>query len=185
MLKTLHNESDAVQIVHNVHNADTKGAFEQFEHYEHEHKQIAPFVADDVDGDFDERAAIIEHDAGIPRAWAEAFARVSLMQCPKNVTRRGWQRIVDNTGRLLDDKNHLRDMVRYGWTVEDIFGCHPMAPEVRQDVKGLLLLLGDSEVISVVNANVIGLKCSSGSMLFYRRPINPSPERVMIWGLNP
>jgi|GEM_PF-6917396 len=139
--------------------------------------------ADDWQESFDERAAIIEHEAGIPRDSAEAFARVCLKR-PASITKQGWQRIVDNTGRLLDDKNNLHEMVRHGWSIADIFGCHPGAPEVRQDVKGLLLLLDESEVISIVNEKVIGLRRThSGSMLFYRKPLNPSPERVMIWEL--
>lgn len=145
---------------------------------------IAAWNSHDWQEEFDHRVAIIENDAGIPREWAEAFARVCLMQRPSNLSRHGWQRTVNNTGRLLDNKNHLRDMVRYGWGIPDIFGCHPIASETRQDVKGFLLLLDENEKIISINDKAISLCTRSGSTLYYRRPLNPSSERVMIWELN-
>lgn len=131
-----------------------------------------------------ERAAIIEHEAGIPRVWAEAFARVCCMNRPASIPPTHWQRIVDNTGRLLDDSRHLHDMARYGWSVADIFGVHPGAPINRQDAKGLLLLLRENEVVVIVDAHAIGLRDTrTGNLLFYRHPLNPTNEKIMLWEL--
>jgi len=133
---------------------------------------------------FEERAAIIEHEAGIPRQWAEAFARVCCMQRPESIPPAHWQRIVDATGRMLDSPQHIQDMVRYGWSVADIFGVHPAAPINRQDAKGLLLLLREHEAIAIVDANTIGLRNTrTGNLLFYRHPLNPTRERIMLWEL--
>lgn len=132
----------------------------------------------------EERTAIIEHEAGIPREWAEGFARICCMKKPESINRHAWQRIIDNTGRLLDSATHLRDMVRFGWGITDIFGCHPTAPESRPDAKGLLLLFHEHEAIAVVDAKAIGLRNTrTGNLLFYRKPLNPAPERIMLWEL--
>ena len=139
-------------------------------------------AGDDV---FAERVALIEIEAGIPGEWAEAFARVCFMQRPAKMTQQGWQCIVDNVGCLLDNKSHLRDMMHYSWSVADIFGCHPTAPETRPDAKGLLLLLNKNEVISIINEKSIGLRTLTGALLHYWKPLNPSLERVMIWDLKP
>jgi hypothetical protein len=49
-----------------------------------------------------ERAAIVEHDGGIPREWAEGFARLDPARPPSDVPLRRWQRFVDDVGLFLD-----------------------------------------------------------------------------------
>ena len=132
--------------------------------------------------DWQERAAIIEHEAGIPREWAEAFARVCCMPRPASLSAASWQRVIDHAGRMLDNPSILRDLVRHGWGLADVFSVHPRAPEHRQDAKGLLMLMQEAEVISVINEQVIGLRHKEGgAMLYYRRPLSRTPGRVMIW----
>jgi hypothetical protein len=46
----------------------------------------------------DERAAIIELDGGIPRAWAEGFARLNPDRAPADMPLRRWRRFVDEVG---------------------------------------------------------------------------------------
>ncbi len=141
--------------------------------------------ANDWQEKFDECAAIIEYGAAIPRDWAEAFARVCLMQRPANISEQGWQRIIDNSGRLLDNKNHLRDMVRYGWTVDDIFGVDESATEKWQGAKGLLLMLDDNEVTSIASEYVIDLRHSySGDVLHYTKPPSPSANQWVLQGVS-
>lgn len=131
---------------------------------------------------FEERAAIIEYQAQIPRKWAEAFARIDLMRKPHSISAEDWQRVVDGTGKLLD--GHISVLVQHGWSIADIFGCHPVAPVRRYDVKGLLLLMRENEVIAIINNQSIGLQNpQTGNTLFYRRPLNSSPDRIMLWEL--
>jgi hypothetical protein len=47
------------------------------------------------------RAAIVEHDGGIPRAWAEGFARLHPDHPPSDVPPRRWHTFVDDCGRFL------------------------------------------------------------------------------------
>jgi hypothetical protein len=49
----------------------------------------------------EERAAIVEYDGGIPRAWAEGFARLDLSKPPRHVSVQRWQRFIDDCGLFL------------------------------------------------------------------------------------
>jgi len=54
-------------------------------------------------GDVEEgRAAIVEHDGGFPRAWAEGFARLHPDRPPDGVPLKRWQTFIDDCGRFLD-----------------------------------------------------------------------------------
>ena len=66
---------EVVQNVQNVQNPSADPTFEQFEQFEHRaaHAQTPVDTWRDTE---DERAAIIEHDCGAPRVWAEALARL-------------------------------------------------------------------------------------------------------------
>ena len=46
----------------------------------------------------EERAAVIEHDGGTPRAWAEGFARLDPSKPPEDMPQRRWLRFVDDCG---------------------------------------------------------------------------------------
>ena len=48
--------------------------------------------------ELDERAAIIEYGAGVPRRWAEGFAALCAMSAPTGFAPERWQRIVDAVG---------------------------------------------------------------------------------------
>src|SRR6266542_3026649 len=49
-----------------------------------------------------ERAAIVEHEGKISRAWAEGFARLDPDQPPGDMPPHRWQRFVDDVGLFLD-----------------------------------------------------------------------------------
>ncbi|GEM_PF-4278609 len=132
--------------------------------------------------DYAERAAIIEYGAGIPRQWAEAFAHVCLMPRPEPIRKADWQRMIDHAGAMLDSPETLKAFVAHGWSVADVFAVHPAAPMYRQDCKGLLLLMREAETITSITAHAIGLqRAGSQTTLYYRKPIAPCAERIMLW----
>jgi hypothetical protein len=49
-----------------------------------------------------EHAATVEHDAGIPRAWAEGFARLHPDGPPGDVPLKRWLTFIGDVGRFLD-----------------------------------------------------------------------------------
>lgn len=131
---------------------------------ETEHDEPAPDIWND---EHEERAAIIEHDGGAPRAWAEGFARLDLTRSPADVPPRRWLRFVDNCGRFLDDGGAGKAMA-LGWGPLDLFGCDHERPFARVDRMGLLWLLNGSAVVELRRDRAI-IKTESGALQTYRR----------------
>src|SRR5690349_17244654 len=51
-----------------------------------------------------ERAAIPEYDGGIPRLWAEGFARLHHDRPPGDVPPKRWVALINDIGRFLDSQ---------------------------------------------------------------------------------
>jgi hypothetical protein len=128
----------------------------------------------------DERAAIIEHDGGIPRAWAEGFARLHPDPPPSNVPLRRWQRFVDDVGLFLDSP-FCAITAALGWGPYDLFGCDRDRPFARIDHAGLLWLL-DGDKLVALTENTATIERRTGARQTYRRKPN-TPGRVLAWEL--
>lgn len=133
----------------------------------------------DAAGVLDERAAIIECGADIPRRWAQGYAALCSMSPPSGFSPERWQRIVDATGAFLD--RWAADVIACGWSDLDVFGCDRNRPDARFDCMGLLLLLDRMEVVGI-DAEGADLRSPTGAMQRYRR--RPLPSRtVSLWDL--
>jgi hypothetical protein len=66
-----------------------------------------------IDDDYEERAAIIEHDGGIPREWAEGFARLDPARPPAGLTLQRWHTVIEAIGIFLD--KWAGEAVAKGW----------------------------------------------------------------------
>jgi hypothetical protein len=135
----------------------------------------SPGSADDLD----ERAAIIEYGAGIPRAWAEGFAALSSMPAPTGFSSARWQRIVDAAGGFLD--RWASKAIECGWSDLDVFGCDQSAPDRRFDCMGLVMLLDRMEVVGI-DAEGADLRFPDGVMQRYRRKPLPA-HTISLWEL--
>ena len=62
--------------------------------------EIAAFL--DAEGQFEERAAIMEHDGGLPRFAAEGLARVLLANVPDGVDAADWSFFVSKAIVIMD-----------------------------------------------------------------------------------
>jgi hypothetical protein len=127
----------------------------------------------------EERAAIIEHDGGVSRAWAEGFARLHPDRPPGDVPLRRWRRFVDDVGLFLD--KWARYAAALGWGPYDLFGCDRDRPFARIDQAGLLWLLNGDKLIAL-SENTATIETRTGARQTYRR--KPSGEhRVLAWEL--
>ena len=115
----------------------------------------------------EERIAIIEHDGQIPYDWALPIAKIQLRAKPESITKEKWQIITNNLEMLI---YYLQDIIAHQWTISDIFGCHPIAPEKRFDVMGLLMLLNEGDRIIEVSRDIIRIQGGRGSIAGYYRP---------------
>lgn len=129
--------------------------------------------------DLDERAALIEEGAAVPRTWAEGFAALCAMPAPTGFSTARWQRIVDATGKFLDTWADMA--IACGWTDLDVFGCDPDRPDARFDAMGLALLLDRCDVVAVDKAGA-DLVTGTGARQRYRRRPLPATT-VSLWQL--
>jgi hypothetical protein len=128
------------------------------------------------------RAALVEHDGNIPRAWAEGFARLDPNRPPADVPTMRWRRFVGDVGRFLDGP-FCTVAATLGWGPFDLFGCHRARPFARIDQAGLLWLLNGHKLIALTE-NTATIETRAGARQTYRR--KPSePGRVLSWEFMP
>ncbi len=96
-----------------------------------------------------------------------SIAKIQLRAKPESITKEKWQIITNNLEMLI---YYLRDIICHKWTISDIFCCHPIAPEKRFDVMGLLMLLNEGDRIIEVSKDVIRIQGGRGSIAGYYRP---------------
>lgn len=128
----------------------------------------------------DERAAIVEYTAGVPRAWAEGFARLDPDRPPGDVPPRRWRRFVDDCGRFLDGGFAAR-AAALGWVSCDLFGCDRDRPFARIDQAGLLWLL-DGDRLIALSENTATVETGTGTREIWRRKSSAS-GRALVWKL--
>ena len=128
----------------------------------------------------EERAAIVEHDGGIPRAWAEGFARLDPERPPSDVPLKRWQCFIDDVGRFLDSP-FCAVAAALGWGPHDLFGCDRNRPFARIDHAGLLWLLNGDKLIALTE-NTATIERRTGARQTYRRKPN-EPARMLVWEL--
>ena len=175
--------------VQNVQNVQNPAPTPPFEHSEQiaQRTQEAPTAREPVETPGwseteDERAAIVEHDGKIPRAWAEGFARIDPDRPPSDVPAKRWLRFVDDVGLFLDGP-FCAIAAALGWGPLDLFGCDRDRPFARIDQAGLLWLLNGEKLIAL-SENTAAIETKTNSRQTYRR--KPSePDRVLAWELAP
>lgn len=117
---------------------------------------------------WEERAAHLEYDAGLPRAWAEHFAKLIVGETPGDFSPTRWQAALD--GALAFADKWAAEAHRLGWDVSEVFGLHPTAPAARVDCRGLAWLLGDgSQVVTMDGASAEISTRGGGRQHYYRR----------------
>jgi hypothetical protein len=183
----LSTPSLSVQNVQNVQNSPPPPAFEHSKQIEQGTKPAAsPAQLDRALGTWGdaeaERAAIIEHDGGIPWEWAEGFARLDPDRPPADVPPKRWQRFVDDVGRFLDSP-FCAVAASLGWRQHDLFGCDRDRPFARIDQCGLLWLLDGANPLALTE-NAATIEMPTGARQTWRRKPN-EPGRVLAWELPP
>lgn len=130
----------------------------------------------------EERAALVEYDAGAPRAWAEALARLHPGQPPADVTPGRWLQFIDDCGRFLDagwaDRAAVLD-----WHPLNLFGCDRERPFARLDRAGLLWLLNGGKLVALTRDTAVIETSTGARQTYYRRPLE-ADRVVLAWELD-
>jgi hypothetical protein len=115
----------------------------------------------------EERAAIVEYDGDIPRAWAEGFARLDPDRPPRFVPAKRWRLFVDDVGRFLDG-GWVGKATALGWGPYDLFGADRDRPFARVDCAGLVWLLNGDRLLALTESAAL-IETRTGARHTYRR----------------
>ena len=130
--------------------------------------------------DLDERAALVEYGANVPRRWAEGFAALCLMPAPTGFTPKRWRRIIDAAGTFMD--RWAAKTAGCGWSDLDVFGVDADRPDARFDAMGLVLLLDRARIVSLDSTGAdLVVQPGDARQRFRRRPLPPGT--VSLWDL--
>ena len=129
----------------------------------------------------EERAAIVEHDGGAPRGWAEALARVDPARPPAGVPPQRWLAFLDDCGRFVDGGWAERASI-FGWGPLDLFGCDRERPFAHVDRLGLLWLLNGGTIIELHRDRAV-IETRTGARQNYRRRPLDIGRIVLAWEL--
>jgi hypothetical protein len=165
-----HNDAAHVQIVQNVQNPSPAPPIERFEQFEQQ--------ADTWTDAHEERAAIIEHDGGAPRVWAEALARLDPARPPADVPVEYWLRFIDACGHFLDGGWHEK-AAALGWGPLELFGCDRNHPFGKVEAMGLLWRIGDYPLEALTRNHALATTPNGGVHFLRRRP--SLPGQVLPW----
>ena len=130
--------------------------------------------------DLEERAALVECGANVPRRWVEGFAALSSMPAPTGFSPERWQRIVDAAGVFID--KWAAKAIASGWSDVDVFGVDPTAPDRRFDCWGLIMVLDRCEIVGIDESGAdLVAQPGEARLRFRRRPLPTAT--VSLWQL--
>ena len=128
-----------------------------------------------------ERTAIIEVEAGVPRVWADAVARLCVMPRPASIPENNLRQLVDDAVCFVEC--HGTEATTAGWTTLDMFGVDASRPLARFDQAGAIALLHGAEVVRITPEKIVLRRNDSKNELsLYRRLVDREP-RALLWDL--
>ncbi len=127
----------------------------------------------------EEPAAIVEYDGGIPREWAEGFARLRPDRPAHGVPLGRWCRFLDDIGKFLDG-GWAAEAWALGWGPLDLFGCSRDKPLGRVDSAGLLWMLNGGKLVELDRHKAVIETGTGARQTFRRRPLAVG-EAALAW----
>lgn len=115
-----------------------------------------------------------------PQEWLEAYNKLNSVSKPKIISKPKWLDIHYNAITLFEnDVDILQAVIKSNWTLNDIFGCHYLAPITRFDCMGLLLLKSRQEKIVKVSEDRIQLKTKNGIIKHFYKSISIKEQSLI------
>jgi hypothetical protein len=126
--------------------------------------------------EWEERAAHLVFDAGLPRAWAEPVARLLCSGPPGDYDLVRWQKVTDAILRFFDQ--WAATAYALSWQLEEIIGMDPVAPAARHDRKGLALLSERGSRVVAIDADGADIVTAQGvETTFLSQQKHPQPMK--------
>jgi hypothetical protein len=126
-----------------------------------------------------DRAVAGETGRVVPAEWARHIALLKSNEPRLGMSPLHWSQFVRDARRFLDEWG--AEAARLGWSAEDIFGVHPLAPEARYDVMGIVPLIRGNEVVAISEQRATIRTPGGGRMTYYR--YRPNTGAVAVWEL--
>jgi hypothetical protein len=103
------------------------------------------------------------------------------MSVPAGIAARDWLAMVDGAGRLLGRWGGK--LASLGWTLEDLFGIHSLAPTARLDLAGLVRFLIRFEVVDLSDEHAILMNARGARHIYRRRRDRRDAGWTLLWDL--
>ena len=113
----------------------------------------------------DERVALIEVGAAVPREWAKAFARLELMAPNLGLSEPHWRKLIDDAGRFLDGWTDAA--IHAGWLPDDVFDIQVL-PDTAPFKVGLAQIINGGKVLQIAGQKVT-IRSGSGTGFIYEQ----------------
>lgn len=111
------------------------------------------------DDEYEERAAIIEHDGGLPKRWAEPLARLLTAPKPGAYLPERWEII----------KSDAAELVGRNWARLDTVGWSPA------DVKALIPMIDGRRILAIHMGDLVVEMPNGSKATICRRPVIDGP----------
>ena len=135
-----------------------------------------------TDGEEPEReepAAAERGGGAIPAEWTKQIALLESREPRLGMSPLHRSQFVRDARRFLAEWG--AEAARLGWSAEDLFGVHPLAPEARYDVMGIVPLIRGNEVIAISKHRAT-IRTPGGGLLTYYR-YRPNTGAGAVWEL--
>ncbi|HYD86788.1 MAG TPA: hypothetical protein VEA80_04890 [Vitreimonas sp.] len=99
----------------------------------------------------EERAAIAQHEGGLPQSWAVALAAIERGPRPHGVSERDWRAFVNVAWERADAFG--AELAANGWTFEEVFGVGEHW--ARLDRRGACWLARDARIVEVTPERIV------------------------------
>lgn len=129
----------------------------------------------------EERAAIVEYDGGVLRAWAEGFAQLDPSRPPARISLLRWQCFIDDCGHFLD-RGWAVQAVALGWGPLELFGCDRKRPYYVPH-RGQLWEVNGGRIVALDCDRAI-IEIASGDRRIYKRQPLEVGRVVLAWELS-
>jgi hypothetical protein len=124
-------------------------------------------------------AAAGEAAPGVPTEWARHIALLKSNEPKLGMSPLHWSQFVRDARRFLAEWG--AEAARLGWSAEDVFGVHPLLPEARYDVMGIVPLIRGNEVVAINDQRATIRTPGGGHMTYYR--YRPNSGAIAVWEL--
>ena len=127
----------------------------------------------------DDAPAPVANDQDLPVEMLDGVRAILAADGAQGIPPNRWPQI-QRDARQLVERRWPHRALELGWTTADLFGCDRRAPWYRLDRSGLVLILGDHEVVEL-DTGVATLGTRAGSVLRYRRRPPAEPPVALLW----